>query len=107
MIMLTEWKSRPLTPEQMQRMLSVWAKVSVDLDAQPGMRRIGHYTRADASGGLSIYEVPDGSTATSYTYLAALQEFLDMRVVPLLTIDETMEAIMTVLERYSADPVPA
>jgi muconolactone delta-isomerase len=106
MIMLTEWKSRPLHPEQMQRMLSVWAKISADLDANPRMKRIGHYQRADASGGLSIYEVPDGSTAESYTYLLPLHEFLDMRVVPLLTIDETMSAIMTVMERYSADPAP-
>jgi hypothetical protein len=101
MLLCTTWKARALTPEQSERMLTIWGKLEADMAARADMERRCWYVYADGSGGLTVNEVEDGSGGDAFTLelMLALGEFLEFDLRPVLDLEGAMPAIMAAQER--------
>jgi hypothetical protein len=101
MLMLTQWTTRVLTEAQLSRLLVIWSSVAADMAADPTITRLCHFQLADASGGFSVYETGPAD-ATLYARMSALHEYLDIRVSPVITLEEAMAGLAVRSERYAA-----
>ena len=59
MLMCTAWKSRPLSPEQTDRMMATWGKIEADQAASASVERVCWFISADGAGGLAVNRVVD------------------------------------------------
>lgn len=101
MLSCSTWKARPLTPEQSDRMMSVWGKLEADMAARTDVTRVCWYINADGSGGMTVSE-SDGSDAANAFNLEvslALGEFLEIQDNVVLDLDTAMPAIVAAMER--------
>ena len=104
MLMLTTWKSRPISPEQLTRMMGVWGQMEADMANAPGdFERLAWYQRADGTGGLTITRAsnPEAMTTYFFKYFVLLGEFLEFDSTPLVDMEQVMVAtgeVMAFLE---------
>jgi hypothetical protein len=104
MLMCTTWKARPLSADQMDRMMAVWAKIEADQAANPNAERLCWYLYGDGSGGFTVsrFTDPVAGTAFGLELSLALGEFLELDVRPVVDLDTAMPAITAALGRIHA-----
>ena len=73
MILITTWKSRPLNPEQFNRLMNVWGKLEQKTAADSSTERICWYSYSDGTGGLTIDKVADVEAASGARTRAVAQ----------------------------------
>ncbi len=101
MLMCTSWKVRPLTPEQSERMMSIWGKQEADFAENSSGERICWFINADGTGGFTVERVNDADAAMALglEYALSLGEFLELDSRPVLDLEAAMPAIVNGLER--------
>jgi hypothetical protein len=101
MLMCTSWKSRPLSPEQTDRMMSIWGKIEADQAANASVERVCWFMNADGGGGFTVNRAvdPDAATALGLEFALSLGEFLEVDTRPVLDLNEAMPAITNALGR--------
>ena len=57
MIVITTWKTRPMSPEQAGRMMNIWGKIGAELDSTRELLFQYHYL--DGSGGVNAVRLAD------------------------------------------------
>jgi hypothetical protein len=104
MLMCTTWKARPLSPDQMDRMMAIWGKMEADEAENATSERLCWYIFADGSGGFTVSQFEDTTEAVAFglELTMALGEFLEMDVRPVLDLDAAMPAIMAAMGRIHA-----
>ncbi len=105
MLTLTTWKSRPISPEQLTRMMGIWGQMEADLANSPGdLERLAWYQRVDGTGGLTITRSSDTDATNAYLfkYLVLLGEFLEFEIVTLLDMEQVMTAMGEVMALVEA-----
>ena len=65
MLMCTSWKSRPLSPEQTDRMMATWGKIEADQAADSSVERVCWFIAADGGGGFTVNRVLDADAANA------------------------------------------
>ncbi len=100
MILYTTWKSRPLSPEQANRMMGVWGKVEAGMAESPNSERLCWYMNVDGSGGMTVSKVNDydAAAALGLAQSMALAEFIEMDSKIVLDLDAAMPAILKGME---------
>ena len=100
-MLCTTWKSRPLSPEQSERMMAIWGKIEADMAENPNMERVCWYIFADGGCGFTVADVADQETADTLGFETALAlgEFLELETRPVHDLDTAMPAIMSAMER--------
>jgi hypothetical protein len=95
MLVCTTWKSRPLTSEQTNRLMDVWAKTEAKLSEDASNERLCWYIAADGSQGVTVSRVTDSDAALqlSLETALALEEFLEIESKIVLDLDTAMPAI--------------
>jgi hypothetical protein len=78
--LITTWRSRPLDPDQFDRLLSVWGKMEERAAADPSSERVCWFQFSDGSGGLTIDRVADVDAALALGLEQALTlgEFVEL-----------------------------
>jgi hypothetical protein len=96
-IAVTIWKARPLTPEQTNRMMSVWGKQQAQDAADPAWENVFWGLYADGSGGLAVARFADAdkANARALEQCMALGEFLEIETKIVLDLEQAMPSIMT------------
>lgn len=99
MYVCTTWKARPLSPDQAQRMMEVWAKTEAREAEDPSSERVCWFLAADGSGGLAVSKVTDvDAAAASYLEITlALGEFVEFDSKIVLDRDSAMPAIVAAM----------
>ncbi|HZT67167.1 MAG TPA: hypothetical protein VFA11_15365 [Acidimicrobiales bacterium] len=100
MLVQTTWKSRPLSPEQANRMMSTWGKIEARMAEDPNLERINWYINADASGGSTVVRAADGDAAHQFSLeiSLALSEFLELESRVVLELETAMPGILKGME---------
>lgn len=95
MLVCTTWKARPLSPEQTQRMMQVWAKTEARESEDTSSERLCWYIAADGGSGVTVSRVsdPDAAAALQLEAALALGEFLEIESRVVLDLDEAMGPI--------------
>lgn len=95
MYVCTTWKARPLSPDQAQRMMEIWAKTEAKEAEDASSERVCWFINADGSGGLTVSKVADADAATAsmLEISLALGEYLELDAKIVLDLDEAMPAI--------------
>ncbi len=103
MLICTTWKVRPLSPEQLNRMMAVWAQIEQEQDAHPGIERVCWYMYGDGSGGFNIDRVTgDAATETwGLQQMLALGEFLEFDSRQVHDLESVMPALTAAMERIN------
>ena len=101
MLMCTSWKSRPLSPEQTDRLMATWGKIEADQAADSSVERVCWFMAADGGGGFTVNRVldADAANALGLEFALALGEFIDLETRPVLDLDEAMPAITKGVQR--------
>lgn len=104
MLMCTTWKARPLSPDQMDRMMAVWGKMEADEAENPNGERLCWFIFGDGGGGFTVSRFSDPAAATAFglELALALGEFLEIDTRPVLDLETAMPAIMAAMERIHA-----
>lgn len=95
MFVCTTWKARPLSPEQFNRMMEVWAKTEAREAEEVSVDRQCWYIAADASAGFTVSRVADAEAAAAFMLevTLALSEFLELDSRIVLDLDAAMPPI--------------
>lgn len=95
MIVCTTWKARPLSPEQTNRMMEVWAKTEAREAEDPTSERLCWYIASDGSSGITIsrFDGGDAALAAGLEISLALSEFIELESKVVLDMDTAMPAI--------------
>jgi len=103
MLICTSWKSRPMSPEQANRMMGVWAKVEAAQAENPSIERVCWYITADGTGGFTVERATDVEAATAFglEVSLALGEFLELKSDIVLDLETAMPAIERGMERVN------
>lgn len=100
MLLCTTWKARPLSPDQIDRMMTVWGKIEADTAENPNVERLCWYMYGDGSGGFTVSKVADDAADTqALEFSLALGEFLEIDSRPVFDLDSAMPAIMGAIGR--------
>lgn len=101
MLVCTSWKSRPLSPEQTDRMMAVWGKIEADTAERADSERLCWYLYSDGSGGFTVSRIADSDDASRFAMEIALSlgEFLELDSRTVLDLDGAMPAIAGAIER--------
>lgn len=101
MLICTSWKSRPLSPEQTDRMMATWGKLEAEQAEHPTTERLCWYIYGDGSGGFTVSRFADDDDARQFGLESALAlgEFLELESRTVLDLDTAMPAIMGAVER--------
>jgi hypothetical protein len=96
MLVLTTWKSRQLSVEQSNRMMTIWGKLEAAMAENPNVERLCWYISADASGGVTVSKALDVEAATAFELetCLALGEFLEFDHKVVLDLETAMPAIL-------------
>lgn len=87
MLLITEYRFRPHMPkEDLKRLMDIFAQRGDESGT------IGHYLKADGSGGIVIAEQDDVSE--TFKDSLAYQEFLEFKVIPALKIEDAVGPIL-------------
>lgn len=91
MLYVTKYSIRgERTKERVGALMSIFA----ERGEIPGT--VAHYTAMDGRGGFVIIESDDA--ATMYQATLAYQEFLEMEVTPIMTVEDAVPHLMASLE---------
>ena len=96
MIIATTWKSRPISPEQFNRLMTVWGKLEEKIAKDKSSERLCWYLNADGSGGVTVDRVDDETTAAALQLELGLSlgEFIDIDSKIVLDMDSAMPSII-------------
>jgi hypothetical protein len=103
MLICTSWKARPLSPEQSNRMMGVWAKIEAAQAENPSIDRVCWYITLDGSAGFTVDKANDVEAASAFglELSLALSEFLELRSDIVLDLETAMPAIEKGMERIN------
>jgi hypothetical protein len=101
MLVCTTWKARPLSTEQVNRMMQVWGKLEEAQATNPSVERLCWYIFGDGSGGLTVLKAIDVDAANAWglEVTLALSEFLELESHVVLDMESAMPAILKAVER--------
>lgn len=104
MYICTTWKTRPLTPEQTNRMMATWGKQEAAAAANPSSERVCWFISVDGTSGVTIDKVKDAEAAIAagLTQSLALGEFLELTSSIVLDLEGAMPSIMAAVEQINA-----
>jgi hypothetical protein len=100
MHLITTWKSRALSPEQFDRLMSVWGKLEERTAADSSAERICWFQYSDGSGGVTIDKVKDVETALALGLEQSLTlgEFIEIDTKVGLDLDAALPMILKAQE---------
>ena len=103
MLLCTSWKSRPIGPEAVKRMMEIWGKIEADLAEKSGVERLCWYLYSDGSGGFAVNRVADDTSALAFgpETALALEEFLEIETRPVHDLESAMPVIAAAMERIN------
>ncbi len=103
MHLITTWKTRPLSPEQFGRLMSVWGKLEERSAADSSAERICWFSYSDGSGGLTIDKVADldAALALGLEQSLTLSEFIELDTKIGLDLDSALPQILKAQENVS------
>jgi hypothetical protein len=104
MLIYTAWKSRQLSPDQINRMMDRWAKIEAAQAENPSLERVCWYMFGDGSGGFIVNKATDVEAASAFglELSLAMSEFLEFDSKIVLDLDSAMPAIMKATERINS-----
>ena len=100
MHLITTWKSRPLSPEQFDRLMTVWGKLEERTAADSSAERVCWFQFSDGSGGVTIDRVKDVESALSLGLEQALtlSEFIEIETKVGLDLESALPMIIRAQE---------
>ena len=100
MILITTWKTRPINPEQFNRLMNVWGKLEQKTATDPSTERIGWYSYSDGSGGVTIDKVSDvdAALALELEQSLSLGEFIELDTKIGMDLDTALPVIIKAQE---------
>ena len=103
MLICTSWKERPLSPEQTNRMMGVWAKIEAAMAENTSVERVCWYITGDGTRGFTVNKAVDVEAANAFglEISLALGEFLELRSDVVLDLETAMPAIEKSMERIN------
>lgn len=103
MYMLTTWKSRQITPDQMNRMMATWGRQQASAATNTSSEEVCWFINVDGSGGITVQKVKDADAAMAngLAQSLALGEFLELSSTVVLDLDQAMPAIMKGVEEIN------
>lgn len=103
MLVQTTWRARPLSPQQANRMMTVWGKLEAALGEHPELERVNFYMYADGSGGSQVVRATDSDAAHQFSLemALALGEFLEIDSRVVLDLETAMPSIVKALEHVN------
>ena len=103
MYLITTWKSRPLSPEQFNRLMVVWGKLEERAAADPSTERLCWYSYSDGSGGITVDEVSDvdAALALGLEQSLSLGEFIEFDTKIGLDLHAALPLIMKAQEHVA------
>ncbi len=104
MLVATKWKSRPMSPDDLSRMMETWGKLEADLATHPDVERLCWYAHADGTGGFTVSRVTDtdGAMAFYNEIIASMTEFIEVETELVIEMDTVMEVVPKLMERVGA-----
>ena len=104
MILISTWKSRALSPEQFNRLMSVWGKLEEKAAADSSSERIAWYSYSDGSGGITIEKVADveAAVALALEQSLSLGEFIELETKIGVDLDAALPLILKAQENANA-----
>ena len=102
-MLCTSWKSRPIGPEAVKRMMEIWGKIEADLAEKSGVERLCWYLYSDGSGGFAVNRVADDTSALAFGLetALALEEFLEIETRPVHDLESAMPVIAAAMVRIN------
>jgi hypothetical protein len=103
MLLCTSWKSRPIGPEAVKRMMEIWGKIEADLAENPDVERLCWYLYSDGSGGFAVNRIADNTSALAFGLetALALEEFFEIETRPVHDLESAMPVIAAAMERIN------
>ena len=104
MFVATTWKSRPLSPDQSQRMMETSAKAEAKEAENSASERVCWFISVDGSSGMTVSKVADSDATEIQLMLEvslALGEYIELNSRIVLDLDTAMPAIT---ERHGLRP---
>ena len=100
MHLITTWKSRPLSPAQVDRLMTVWGKLEERTAADSSGERVCWFQFSDGSGGVTIDKVKDVEAALSLGLEQSLTlgEFLELDTKIGLDLESSLPVIIKAQE---------
>ena len=104
MLYCLRFKFRPISDEQLGRMMTINAKVEEDLAASPLVSRVALYMDLDGRSGIDILDVVGTEEAVQFLLEmnATLAEFIEIDTRPVLALESAMPALMRAMERTAS-----
>ena len=104
MILITTWKSRPLSPDQFDRLMNVWAKLEQKTAADSSTERVCWYSYSDGSGGITIDKVSDvdAALALELEQSLSLGEFIELDTKIGIDLEAALPLILKAQENANA-----
>lgn len=95
MYIASNWTSRPMSPEQTNRMMEAWGKVEAGLAENPSINRVCWFISADGATGFTVSEVTDADAAAAFQLEISLVlgEFFEFETKVVLDMDQAMGPI--------------
>ena len=96
MHLITTWKSRPLSPEQFDRLMTLWGKLEERAASDSSSERIGWFQFSDGSGGVTIDKVKDveAALALGLEQSLTLGEFIELDTKVGMDLDAALPLIL-------------
>jgi len=100
MHLITTWKSRPLSPEQFDRLMTLWGKLEERAASDSSSERIGWFQFSDGSGGVTIDKVKDveAALALGLEQSLTLGEFIELDTKVGMDLDAALPLILKAQE---------
>jgi hypothetical protein len=96
MLILTTWKTHPLSPEKLTRMVPIWGAQVEQHAKNPAWTELFNCTLIDGSGGFTLAEAADQDAANLRGLQIALElrEFMEIGMKPVFRIEDALPAVM-------------
>jgi hypothetical protein len=100
MHLITTWKSRPLSPAQFDRLMTVWGKLEERAAADSSSERVCWFQFSDGSGGVVIDKVKDvdAALALGLEQSLTLGEFIELDAKVGMDLDVALPLIIKAQE---------
>ena len=100
MHLITTWKSRPLSPEQFDRLMAIWGKLEQRTAADSSSERVCWFQFSDGSGGVTIDKVKDvdAALALGLEQSLSLGEFIELDTKIGMDLDVALPMIIKAQE---------
>jgi hypothetical protein len=100
MHLITTWKSRPLSPAQFDRLMTVWGKLEERAAADSSSERVCWFQFSDGSGGVAIDKVKDvdAALALGLEQSLTLSEFIELDAKVGMDLDVALPLIIKAQE---------